>query len=101
MIHADEEGNVLGSAAAGAAAAKDGAGGHSTGKAKRRASSARRLTEKPLSRSRSPDRGAPADTRAEMAERAMVAPLYVEPGADGDNLGAEGFHRNNMEKLCN
>ena len=29
----------------------------------------------------------------------MVAPLYVEPGADGDSMGLEGRHRNNMQKM--
>jgi len=34
-----------------------------------------------------------------VAERAIEAPTYVEPGAEGDALGVEGRHRNNMGKL--
>ena len=35
----------------------------------------------------------------EIAERVMVAPLYVEPGMDGDTMGVEGRHRHNMQKI--
>ena len=91
---------LLGSAAAGAAGALGEAGvGHATSKGKRRASSARRAAEKRHEdRSRSP--GTPrADIRTAVAERAINAPIYVEPGADGDELGIEGRHRNNMQNM--
>ena len=92
----------LGSAASVDAVALGGADGHSLGKAKRRASSERRAAAKPVQgadRSRSPERETQTDVRAEVAERAMLAPLYVEPGGDGDTMGIEGRHRNNMAKL--
>jgi hypothetical protein len=98
----------LGSAAAGAAGALGAAGdGHTTGmekgrdKGKRRASSERRHIHRqqwPEDRSRSPD-PLQADIRTEVAERAIKAPVFVEPGLDGDELGVEGRHRNNMHKL--
>ena len=50
-------------------------------------------------RSRSPDKAEAAEVRAEKAERSMLAPVYVEPGQDGDSLGIEGRHRHNMEKI--
>ena len=96
-----EYSNVLGSAAAGAAAAHGGAGGHSTGKMKGRASSARGASPKPSEasdRSRSPNDTQP-DIKAEVSERVMVAPICVEPGAEGDAMGVEGRHRHNMQKL--
>ena len=37
--------------------------------------------------------------RVEVADRSIVAPLYVEPGLDGDLMGVEGRHRHNMEKM--
>ena len=89
--------SFLGSAAAGAADAMVEAGGHAPAKAKRRASSERRADRR--NRSRSPDRDGAPDVRAEVAERAIEAPTYVEPGAEGDALGVEGRHRNNMGKL--
>ena len=91
----------LGSAASVDAGALGGADDHHIGKVKRRASSARRAAAKPLKdedRSRSPERGQP-DRRAEVAERAILAPLYVEPGSDGDAMGVEGRHRHNMQKM--
>ena len=94
--------DFLGSAAAGAAGALDGASDHRTGKVKRRASSARRAATKSaqaLDRSRSPDKDDPPDVQKEVAERVTVAPLYVEPGAAGDTMGVEGRHRHNMQKL--
>ena len=92
-----------GSAAVGAAGALGGAGGHATGKEKkRRASSERRASlEKPhgaLGRSWPPGPGDP-DVRTEIAERAILAPVCVEPGADGDTMGAEGCHRHIMQKI--
>ena len=36
---------------------------------------------------------------AEVAERAMLAPLCVEPGTEGDAPGVEGRHRNNIQKI--
>ena len=51
-----------------------------------------------------PDRSRPPgvdnpDVRAEVVERATLAPLYVEPGTDGDSLGVEGRHRANTQQL--
>ena len=92
----------LGSAAAGAAGALDGVSDHNTGKVKRRASSARRAATKSaqaLDRSRPPDKDDPPDVQKEVAERVMVAPLCVEPGAEVDTMGVEGRHRHNMQKL--
>jgi hypothetical protein len=66
-------------------------------KGKRRASSERRH-KWPDDRSRSPD-PLQADIRIEVAERAINAPVFVEPGLDGDELGVEGRHRNNMLSL--
>ena len=37
--------------------------------------------------------------QAEVAARSILAPQYIEPGADGDALGVEGRHRHNMQKL--
>ena len=105
---ASEHQNLLGSAASVDAVAPGGASAHDTGKAKkhfvgklrRRASSARRAGQKPDpgDRSRSPGRDTP-DAQVEVAARSIVAPYYVEPGTDGDLLGVEGRHRNNMQKL--
>ena len=98
----DEYQTFLGSAAAGAAAALAGAGSHSPANAKRRASSERRAAAKPIheaDRSRSPGREAVPDVHTEVAARAIIAPLYVEPGADGGSLRIECMHRHNMEKL--
>ena len=49
-------------------------------------------------RSRSPT-VEPPDIQIDVAARAILAPLYVEPGAAGDELGIEGRHRSNMGKL--
>ena len=49
-------------------------------------------------RSRSPGLAQPAGSQ-ETAERAMVAPVYVEPGAAGDSLGVEERHRTNVRRL--
>ena len=35
----------------------------------------------------------------ETAARAILAPLYVEPGAAGDELSVEGRHKHNLSKL--
>ncbi len=97
----DEYQSFIGSAAVGAAAALVGAGGHSPAKEKRRASSARRASSKPSKpedRSRSPGDSQP-HIMAEVAERATMAPQYVEPGADGDALGIEGRHRHHRQSV--
>ena len=91
----------LGSAAVGTAGALGRPGGHVPGKEKRRASSARRARSKPKEaseRSRSPTDEQP-DIQIDVAARAILAPLYVEPGSAGDELGIEGRHRSNMGKL--
>ena len=101
-IAMNEYTGFLGSAAVGSAAALMEAGGHSPAKAKRRASSERRASTKqthPADRPRSPGHEAKPDVRTEVAARAILAPLYVEPGREGDTLGVEGRHRNNMEQL--
>ena len=51
-----------------------------------------------MGRSRSPGVDEP-DVRVEVAERAVMAPVYVEPGADGDAMGVEGRHRHNMQSI--
>ena len=76
----------LGSAAVGTAGALGKPVGHVPGKDKRRASSARRAQSTPLDaseRSRSPTDEQP-DIQYDVAARAILAPLYVEPGAVGD-----------------
>ena len=70
--------------------------GHPPGKQKRRASSAR--PRQTTSRSRSPE-GASRGVRAAAAERVSAAPVYVEPGTDGDSMGLEGRHRVNSKTV--
>ena len=70
--------------------------GHTPGKQKRRASSAR--PRQTTSRSRSPE-GVSRGVRAAAAERVSAAPVYVEPGTDGDSMGLEGRHRVNSKTV--
>ena len=70
--------------------------GHPPGKQKRRASSEK--PRKTTSRSRSPEGGS-RGVRAAAAERVSAAPVYVEPGTDGDSMGLEGRHRVNSKTV--
>ena len=92
--------SFLGSAA-GSAGALGEAGGHDSGKERRRAASARRVPSTPpkagKDRSRSPGDDVPI-TKTEVADRSIVAPLYIAPGGEGDPMGADGRRAHNMEK---
>ena len=93
--------SFLGSAA-GSAGALGEAGGHNSGKEKRRAASARRVPSTPpkagKDRSRSPGDDVPI-VKTEVADRSIVAPLYIAPGGEGDPMGADGRRAHNMEKI--
>ena len=68
----------------------------------RRASSEGRGAAKSLlgtDRSRSPERDNPQTAPVEVTERVIPAPIYVEPGADGDKLGVAERDRKNVQKL--
>ena len=71
--------------------------GHPPGMKKgRRASSEK--TRKTKSRSRSPGDGS-RGVRAAAAEKVAAAPVYVDPGAEGDSMGVEGRHRHNAKQI--
>ena len=94
--------SLIGSAAVGATAGAQGdAGGEdvrATSRARRQRATSVPKGKTERKRSRSPGEEV-AEIRVEKAERAIPAPVYVEPGADGDTMGAQERHRDNMRKI--